>query len=498
MSQFEDPLLDRRSESHEKVGGMARPNVLFVTLDQFRADAMSCAGHPVVRTPNLDVLAANGVRLENHFAQAAPCAPGRAALYTGTYQFNNRVVSNGTPLDHRFDNVALMARRRGYEPILFGYTDQAIDPASKVDPDDPRLQTYEGILPGFDSGLDLTQEHRPWLDWLKACGFGGVDVDTVGKALSTEDRRDAEYSLSSFLTDHVLAYLLERKSEPWFVHASYLRPHPPFRAAGVFSTMYDPQSFASPIHTRHGVHALVDDMLASKYLAAPQEESRMRRLQAQYYGMVSEVDAQLGRIWDALRTSGDWEKTVVIVTADHGEHLGDHGLLNKGGFFEQSYRILGLVRDPSRPGTHGSTVEHFTENVDLFPTLAELLGAEVPRQCDGDSLLPFLVGEFDDSDQVWRTSAHYEFDWREELLRRNSDTPERLLSQCSLAAQIDDRYAYIQFADGSWRCFDLEADPTWGIAVEDPAIVLRLAQEMLVWRLKHSDKTHTSTLLGNG
>ena len=88
-----------------------RPNVLFITLDQFRGDSLSCAGHPVVRTPHLDELAANGVRFARHFAQAAPCAPGRAALYTGTYQMNNRVVANGTPLDDRFDNVARAALR---------------------------------------------------------------------------------------------------------------------------------------------------------------------------------------------------------------------------------------------------------------------------------------------------------------------------------------------------------------------------------------------------
>jgi arylsulfatase A-like enzyme len=88
---------------------MARPNVLFITLDQFRADTLGCAGHPIVQTPNLDALAASGVRFARHYSQAAPCGPGRAALYTGTYQMNNRVVANGTPLDARFDNVALVS-----------------------------------------------------------------------------------------------------------------------------------------------------------------------------------------------------------------------------------------------------------------------------------------------------------------------------------------------------------------------------------------------------
>src|SRR3954470_4637352 len=114
-----------------------RPNILFITLDQFRADCLSAAGHPMVRTPHLDALAGEGVRLANHYAQASPCGPGRAALYTGTYQMNNRVVANGTPLDARFDNVALAARRAGYAPALFGYTDQGVDPRTVEDPDDP-------------------------------------------------------------------------------------------------------------------------------------------------------------------------------------------------------------------------------------------------------------------------------------------------------------------------------------------------------------------------
>ena len=132
-------------------------NVLLITLDQFRGDCLSAAGHPVVRTPNLDRLAAAGVRFARHYSQAAPCAPGRASLYTGMYQMNHRVVANGTPLDARFDNVALAARRAGYRPALFGYTDQAVDPRVTTGPDDVRLTTYEGVLPGFDAVLDLRE-----------------------------------------------------------------------------------------------------------------------------------------------------------------------------------------------------------------------------------------------------------------------------------------------------------------------------------------------------
>ena len=103
------------------VEAVVRPNILFITLDQFRGDCLSGAGHPVVQTPNLDRLAASGVRLARHYSQASPCAPGRASLYTGTYQMNHRVVGNGSPLDDRFDNVARAARRAGClaDPIVF-------------------------------------------------------------------------------------------------------------------------------------------------------------------------------------------------------------------------------------------------------------------------------------------------------------------------------------------------------------------------------------------
>ena len=218
-----------------------RPNVLFVTLDQFRADAVSCAGHPLVRTPHLDELAVQGTRFARHYAQAAPCAPGRAALYTGTYQMTNRVVANGTPLDARFDNVALAARRAGYAPQLFGYTDSGIDPRTVTDPDDPRLSVWEGVLPGFDEGLHLDGAHAAWLAELTRLGY---DVGTADEMLETEHRRPAEHSVTTFLTDVFVDRFRSGALAPdghrWFAHLSYLRPHPPYVAAGEFAWMYDP------------------------------------------------------------------------------------------------------------------------------------------------------------------------------------------------------------------------------------------------------------------
>jgi arylsulfatase A-like enzyme len=317
-------------------------NILLVTLDQFRGDCLSAAGHPLVRTPNLDRLASQGVRLARHYSQAAPCSPGRACLYTGTYQLNNRVVANGTPLDARFDNLALAGRRAGYTPVLFGYTDQSIDPREADGPDDPRLSSFEGVLPGFDVGLELIESQSAWIDWLRKLGHE-VPPDGAG-ALAGEPDRPVEHSVSAFLTDRLIDWI-EAQREPWFAHASYWRPHPPYAAAGRFASAYDPARVPLPIAPVEERHRLHDGLMRSRN-GAPREEDAIRALRAQYFGMVSEVDHQLGRLWEALERLGQWEDTWVLVTSDHGEDLGDHGLINKGGFFEGSYHVPGIVRDP--------------------------------------------------------------------------------------------------------------------------------------------------------
>ncbi len=478
-------------------------NILLVTLDQFRGDCLSLLGHPVVRTPNLDALSRHATTFTQHYSQAAPCSPGRASLYTGMYLMNHRVCFNGSPLDDRFDNVARVARRHGYAPALFGYTDQGVDPRATTSANDSRLSTYQGVLPGFDWVLDLSEPYTPWLTHLRTHGHAPADHIV---ALETEHERDESLSISTFLTDQFLGWHADARQAtttdaPWFAHLSYLRPHPPYTAAGRWAHEYDPDQVdlpTAPSNERHSFHEAVMRLPETK---APSTEAGMRRLRAQYYGMISEVDAQLGRIFAALRERGEWENTIVVITADHGEQLGDHGLREKVGFFEQSYRIIGMVRAPQLAGGHGRLVDAFTENVDILPTLCDLIAAPIPAQCDGRSLVPWLAG---DTPANWREMATWEYDWRQLYVSDDANGSalqwphDRRLERQHLCTQRDAHTAYVQFGNGDWLAFDLAADPTWRTPITDAARVLPLAQRMLTWRSQHTNRELSGFKLEDG
>ena len=469
-------------------------NLLLVTLDQFRGECLSAAGHGVARTPNLDRLAAAGVRLDRHYSQAAPCSPGRACLYTGTYQMNNRVVANGTPLDDRLDNLARAARRGGLEPTLFGYTDQGVDPRT-VSPGDPRLSSYEGVLPGFTVGLDLTGENARWLEWL---GDLGYDVPPRGReALATEPERPEEVGISAFMTDRYLEWL-ERQERPWFAHLSYLRPHPPYAAAGRWASAFDPDEVDMPIAPASDRHPFHEAALRLPQAAAPTDERSLRRIRAQYYGMIGDVDAQLGRVFDALERLGQWEDTFVLVTlgsrrAARRPRADGEARLLRGELPHPGHRSRSS--SPGGPGHGGQCRSPRTSTSSRRS--ARPSGSTCPSNATGSRsrrfsrVAPRRGGGrrppgSSTGDTYGLPAGAYDWPWDRRLEREN------------LTVQRFEDGAYVQFGDGSLACYDLEADPTWRTEVEDPSRILGYAQSMLTWRAEHADRNLTSFLLEDG
>ena len=494
---------------------MTRPNVLLITADQWRGDCLSAVGHDCVKTPNVDALAAAGVLFRNHFAGAAPCSPARATLYTGLYQMNHRVCRNGSPLDRRFDNLALAARRAGYDPALFGYTDTAPDPRT-LDDGDPHLTTYEGLLPGFTARQLLPEHEKQWLSWLRSRGHVAKDrsihvppgapageISSEGTAYSKDETQTA------FLTGEFIRWLGEQGA-PWFAHISFLRPHPPFSVPEPFATMFAPGegpvfaraenraaeeashpylAYAMPKNSRgsfiYGAEGPVSDWASEDFAA----------IRAIYYGMIAEVDSQLGRIWQSLKDADAWDNTIIVFTSDHAEMMGDHWTLGKGGFFDGSYHIPLVIRDP-RAAAKGQAIDRFTSAADIFPTICESLGVGAANGFDGSSLRAFLD---DNAPAGWRDAAFWEFDFRDIA----GGDAERYFglrpNECNLAVVRDDSFKYVHFTALPPLLFDLKRDPgELRNVAADPAyagIRLDYAERLLALRARHLDQTLAYTEL---
>jgi arylsulfatase A-like enzyme len=498
-------------------------NVLFITLDQWRGDSLSALGHPLVRTPTLDALASRGVLFANHWANTAPCGPSRASLHTGMYLQNHRSALNGTPLDARFTNIALEARALGYDPVLFGYTDTSVDPRT-VPEGDPRLRGYEGVLPGFRAIVNDPYDEGGAAEWARWLAARGKDVPSDPRRLYDPDLSfpgasehpsswapghfGPDETETAFLTEKLIAWLAEHGDEPFFVHASYIRPHPPYRNPPGYHDLYSPDDIppfvAHPTReAEQAVHRMNDVLLRLPLVAAPADEAERRQMRATYHGMQTEVDDQLARLFGYLEESGLAGDTLVVLTSDHGEMGGDHWLFEKLGYWDQSYFIPLLVHDP-RPvadGTRGLVVPDITESVDVMPTILAWLGGDIPTQVDGWPLTPFI--EQGTRPEHWRTEAHFEWDFRHPLMKLGESYLGIPSAHCVLNVIRSEGFKYVQFAAESDvlppLLFDLGADPGELVdvsgSVEYRDAAWEATQKLLRWRMRNDERTLVNQIL---
>ncbi|GAB4175950.1 MAG: alkaline phosphatase family protein [Thalassobaculales bacterium] len=466
-------------------------NVLLITADQWRGDCLSSLGHPAARTPNLDRLAAGGVHFTRHYANAAPCGPSRASLLTGLYAHNHRAIRNGTPLDARHTNLALELRKAGYRPVLFGYTDTTPDPRG-LPAADPSLTSYEQVLAGFEPGHFLPAHQAAWLAHLKRRGIAipGPEFAIYQGRPGDAAPFAAEDSETAWLTDRVIDHLDMALDAPWFVHVSYLRPHPPWIAPAPWNSLIGPEALPPPRRrfspeAEAATHPVLGFLHATNRLEKywPDGRGLVRDLdpetealaRATYLCLMAEADHHIGRLLDWLAASGQGDDTLVVLTSDHGEQWGDQWLFGKHAWFDSSFHIPLIV---SGPGIVPGRVDRFTESVDVMPTILDLLGLPIPDQCDGLALSPFLAGG---EPEAWRDAAHWSFDLRDvrekEAERWFSLPSDRL----SLMVRREAGMKYVHCA--ALPPLLLGADDL--SVLEDTGECLRMAQAMLSFRLAH-------------
>lgn len=496
-----------------------RRNVLFIIMDQFRADLIhgDLAAH--IDLPNIRALQTEGVTFTNFFSVTNPCGPARASVLTGLYAMNHRSIRNGTPLPGHLTNLGKEARKVGFDPMLFGYTDTTQDPRHHHE-NDPAVATEEMVMPGFRELLEMRfMESFPWRADLKAKGYDLPDyanfyepVPAAG-ASKSELNDPAFYAAkdsdSAFLTNELIKQLSVRTEQPWFAHATYIRPHPPLVAPEPYNRMYDgaklplPARLATPeqeaeVHPFMG--PAMDYCTMDKIVRGHSEkldrmdDDAVQTLRAIYLGLATEVDANIGRVITFLKDSGQYDDTLIVLMADHGEMLGDHHMWGKQHVYDSAYRVPLIIRDPAQSAQHGTQVDAMVEAVDIAPTLLDLIGAEIPRAMNGASLRPFLEGR---SPAEWRDHAFMELDisepdhdtiWQREL--------GLSLREANLSILRERKFKLVHFDGGlPPLLFDLENDPKelQNLAA-DPAhttTLLRLTQKLLNHRMRHADHSLT-------
>ncbi len=491
-------------------------NILLITADQWRGQYLSGLGHPIVKTPNLDMLAQNGVLFRQHFVQATPCSPSRTSLHTGMYMFNHRCVGNGTPLASRFTNWALEARAAGYDPSLFGYTDTPVDPTG-LNPNDPRLTHYSEPLRGIGDYTPIKSDVST--DWVAYLIQKGYPIPEKWRDLYNErvpgttwhEGGEVSLPLAIKAEDHETCYMVDQcmnwidtQRGPWISHLSLLRPHPPFVSPEPYNLMYAPENFPEPnrfatLEQQAEQHPFLAYMLDNTRYKCSKNTKKLQEAHANYCGLMTEVDDNLGRMFSQLKQSGHWDSTLIIFTSDHGEQMGDHWLFSKLGFYDESYHVPLIIFDPRSESdpSRGKQLDMFTENIDIMPTMLDWLGAEIPSQCDGYSLCPVL--RTGNAPEGWRREVHWEYDFRDLEHQLPESSLEISSHQCGLSVVRNREYKYVHFSALPPLLFDLKNDPQELInRANDPAyqaIMLEFSNKLLSWRMNHTDRGLTETLL---
>ncbi|AZQ66882.1 phosphonate monoester hydrolase [Silicimonas algicola] len=502
-------------------------NILFVMYDQLRFDYLSCSGHPHLKTPNFDRVAARGVRFTNAYVQSPVCGPSRMSFYTGRYVSSHGAQWNGYPLRVGELTLGDHLRALGMGCWLIGKTHMKADAEGmgRLGLASDSLIGARQAECGFDAfvrddglwgyGPDgwYDEKRSPYNEYLASQGYDGENpwADYANAGVSDEAQMASgwmfenaeraanvreEDSETPWLTREAMRFV-DQAMAPWCAHVSYIKPHWPYIVPAPYHAMYGPDDIlppvrdASELEAPHPVLAAYHDTRVSQ--AFRQDEVRRKVIPA-YMGLIRQCDDQLGRLLDHLEASGEANDTMIVLTSDHGDYLGDHWLGEKDFFHEASVKIPLIILDPRRDAdaTRGTTCGALVEAIDLCATFIEAAGGAVPDHIvEGRSLMPWLHGQ---PPKTWREVVVSEYDY--------SVTPRAEALGVSprdarLFMVFDGRWKLIH-AEGGFRpmLFDLANDPgefkDLGDDTEASGEIARLYDHLARWSRRMSQRVTIS------
>lgn len=390
---------------HLSVQASDRPNVLLIVIDDLNND-LGAYGHNLVQSPNIDRLAASGVRYERAYSQSPMCTPSRSSFLTGLYPDQTGIIAHGshTRLTPHFRDhipgvttLPQLFREQGWFSARVGKIYHQGVPSQIGTPggDDPASWDVTVNPIGIDkldeSGIQSWNEEA----MLKRSFGGTLSWQAVGR-----DGDHTDYHVATGAIELMQEHHPAKTGEPFFLGVGFYRPHTPFVAPQKYFDLYpleDIKPYIMPANDRNDIPEIgLTDRKGQLGLTVAQ---RKVVIQA-YYAAISFMDAQVGRVLDTLDELGLADSTIVVFVSDHGYELGQHDLWQKGSLFEGSARIPMIIRAPGMKAA-GKTAGSPVEMVDIYRTLTDLAGIDAPDYVEGNSLRPTL----DDADAVVRTSA---------------------------------------------------------------------------------------------
>ncbi len=469
-------------------------NVLFITVDQLRYDSLGCNGHPLVKTPHIDQLAAGGVRFENAFVQSAVCAPSRACLYTGRYVHNHRVRFNEVPFGAGERTIADYFREAGYRSALIGRTHFT-----------PITETYGFEYYAYYDGLPSKDAYSNYPDYLRKCGYCEEDITfrywpkeltpIPGHEAYPEDFQEAfypsriaeEHSDTAYLTNEAIRFMHETEDRPWMLHLSYWKPHLPFSVSEPYHGMYDPSEVPMPqlmdneLDMKPALQNLFREERRGNFLS---DETLLRQVRAVYYGMITQIDDHLGRLFNEMKQMGIMENTLIVFISDHGEYLGDHHMVEKELFYDQAVHVPLILHLPGVV-PRGMVDRNFAEAVDILPTCLDAAKLSIPNGVTGRSLLPLINGET----TSWRQEVFAEWDFQYYHFRKYLHLQPQ---QCKAIMVRNQEWKYVHYSDQPCELYNLIEDPNEFRNLADDPSFREKAEEMRVkilnWRMHTEDK----------
>ena len=380
-----------------------RPNILIITSDQQRRDTMACYGNDWIDTPALNQLAERSFVFENAYVAQPVCSPARAALLTGLYPHSAGVVRNsepGRPFSNLFPEVQTIAELLPdeYHCAKLGKWHLGNDLFAQHGFDEwlSTEDAHDDNHPTATRPEDLGR-HSDYHQYMVEQGYKpeGIDEPTGYRSFTQHQRGflPLEHTVAMYLGRKAGEFIHRQSGEdrPWLLHVSLFEPHPPYN--GPFNDMYTPESIPDgPLFLKRPAEntPLFNRLRSDHHIAEAIEvqpdnpESYWRALRARYYGNVSVLDRGIGLILDALDESGIVDNTIVVFTSDHGDSLGDRGMLNKRAFYDEVARVPLLISGPDINGA-GRKIEGNFGHVDLVPTLLDLVDEVPPEVLQGQS-----------------------------------------------------------------------------------------------------------------